>query len=255
MSLRFRLTVWFTAILAVALVLFAFLVYALLYRELYTDVDASVQSKAHDAALSVRYEKGVLTAPTRIRVPESQFRAPTLYTEIRSIGGVAIWRSDTLQGSDLPLSSESLATARGGDPVLETVIQAGQSVRLYTAPILVNGNLVGYVQVGRNLADIDVALQQLRLWLLVSIAFALAAAGGGGWLLSQRPFGQSIRSVTPRGRSSWPSGLTVGFLHRRPPTRSVAWSRLSTRCSTVWRPPSSPSNASSPTRLTSFEPL
>ncbi len=217
MSLRFRLTVWFTAILAVALVLFAFLVYALLYRELYTDVDASVQSKAHDAALSVRYEKGVLTAPTRIRVPESQFRAPTLYTEIRNIDGVAIWRSDTLQGSDLPLSSESLATARGGDPVLETVIQAGQSVRLYTAPILVNGNLVGYVQVGRNLADIDVALQQLRLWLLVSIAFALAAAGGGGWLLSQA----ALRPIDQVGNAARAIGLAQR-LDRRLPTPKTA---------------------------------
>jgi two-component system OmpR family sensor kinase len=216
-SLRVRLTLWFTAILAVALVLFAILVYALLTRELYADVDASVENKAHDAALSVRYENQQFFVPTRVRVPESQFRAPTLYTEIRDTRGEAVWRSDTLQGSDLPVDEATLATARDSEPVLDTVVQAGQAVRLYTAPILVNGRWVGYVQVGRNLADLDVALQQLRIWLLVSIVIALAAAGGGGWLLARA----ALRPIDQISNAARAIGLAQR-LDRRLPTPKVA---------------------------------
>lgn len=217
MSLRVRLTLWFTAILAVALVLFGVLVYALLTRELYADVDAAVENKAHDAALSVRYENERLFIPTRIRVPESQFRSPTSYTEIRDTDGQAAWRSDTLQGSDLPLSPATLQSAHDGEPVLETVVQAGQAVRLYTAPILVSGRLIGYVQVGRNLADIDVALQQLRIWLLVSIVIALAAAGGGGWLLARA----ALRPIDQISNAARAIGLAQR-LDRRLPTPKIA---------------------------------
>jgi len=201
-SLRVRLTLWFTAILAIVLVLSGVLVFTLLTRELYADVDASVESKAHDAALSIRFENQALHVPTKIRVPQSQFRAPTLYTEIRDTAGAAVFRSDTLQGSDLPLSADTLANAKGGDPVLETVVQAGQAVRLYTTPILDSGHLVGYVQIGRNLADLDVALQQLRIWLTVSILIALAAAAGGGWLLARaalRPIDQVSQAARAIG--------------------------------------------------------
>ncbi|HLG50200.1 MAG TPA: HAMP domain-containing sensor histidine kinase [Chloroflexota bacterium] len=217
MSLRARLTLWFTAVLAIAMILFGALVYALLNGELHADVDASVENKAHDAALSVRYENQQFFVPTRVRVPESQFRAPTLYTEIRDIHGEVVWRSDTLQGSDLPASAATLASAKAGTPVIETVFQAGQAVRLYTAPILVNGRVVGYVQVGRNLADIDAALKQLRLWLVVSIVIALAAAGGGGWLLAHaalRPIDQIIQAARAIGQAQ--------RLDRRLPTPPVA---------------------------------
>ena len=217
MSLRVRLTLWFTAILAIALVLFGVLVYALLSGELHSDVDAAVENKAHDAALSVRYENQQFFVPTRIRVPESQFRAPTLYTQIRDAEGTSVWRSDTLQGSDLPLSEATLRMARDGSPVLETVFQAGQAVRLYTAPILISGRLVGYVQVGRNLTDIDGALRQLRIWLLVSIAIALALAAGGGWLLARtalRPIDQIIQGARAIGLAQ--------RLDRRLPTPKVS---------------------------------
>lgn len=217
MSLRVRLTLWFTAIVAIVLLLSALLLYTLLTRELYADIDASVQSKAHDAALSVRVENQHLFIPTRIRVPQSQFRAPTTYTEIRDTHGVVVWRSDTLQGSDLPLSEPTLASARTGEPVLETVIQAGQSVRLYTAPIFASGRLVGIVQVGRNLADLNVALQELRIWLLVSFVIALAAAGGGGWLLARA----ALRPIDQVSQAAHAIGLAQR-LDRRLPTPKVA---------------------------------
>lgn len=202
MSLRVRLTLWFTVILAIALILSGILIYALLNGELQADVDASVENKAHDAALSIRFENQQIYVPTRIRVPESQFRSPTIYTEIRDTEGRPVWRSDTLQGSDLPIGATTLQNARTGAPVLETVVQAGQAVRLYTAPILINGRFIGYVQVGRNLADIDAVLRQLRTWLLVSIVIALAAAAGGGWLLARaalQPIDQIIQAARAIG--------------------------------------------------------
>lgn len=198
MSLRARITLWFTAVLAIALTTVGILVFTLLSGELQTEVDSSVENKAHDAALGIRYTNQVLTVPTRIQVPESQFRAPTLYTEIRAADWHAVWRSDTLQDSDLPTRRPTLDSVQNGVPVFETIMQAGQRIRLYTAPILVRGQVAGYVQVGRNLADIDVTLFKLRTWLLVSSGLVLGIAAGGGLLLARaalRPIDQITRAA------------------------------------------------------------
>jgi signal transduction histidine kinase len=184
MSLRVRLTLWFTALLAVALVLFGVLVFTLVSQQLSDEIDASIQSKAHDLAQSVRYTNSQIFVPNRVQVPGSEFRSPTTYSVIRDAEGRVVMRSDTLQGSDLPASPDTLENARGDLPVLETVSLSGQGIRLYTAPLLINGQFIGYVQVGRNLADIDAALTHLRDLLLASAGLVLAAAAIGGWWLA-----------------------------------------------------------------------
>ncbi len=197
-----RITLWFTAVLAIGLASAGILVFTQLSRELQEEVDSSVVNKAHDAALTVRMVNQKLVAPTKIQVPESQFRAPTMYTEIRDTGWQVVWRSDTLQDSDLPLADSTQASVRGGVPVFDTVMQADQRIRLYTAPILVSGGIAGYVQVGRNLADIDVAVRHLRTWLLASSGLAIAVAAIGGLLLSRaalRPIDQITRAARAIG--------------------------------------------------------
>lgn len=184
MSLRVRLTLWFTALLAVALSLFGVLVFTLVSQQLSDEVDASVQSKAQDLAKSVRFVNGKVFVPDRVQVPNSVFRSPTVYSVIRDASGKVVVRSDTLQGGDLPASSATLAGARAGQPVLETVSQYGQAIRLYTTPLLVNGRMIGYVQVGRNLDDINAALNHLRSLLLTSAGLMLAVAAVGGWWLA-----------------------------------------------------------------------
>jgi two-component system, OmpR family, sensor kinase len=197
-SLRARITLWFTALLVIALASVGFLVFTLVNNELQADVDASIENKAHDAALSIRSINGKLNVPQQIKVPESQFRTPTLYTEIRDINWQAVWRSDTLQDSDLPTIETTQASAQNSVPVFETITQAGERIRLYTAPILIRGQMTGYVQVARNLADIDVVLLKLRTWLLVSSGLVIAIAAVGGFLLSRaalRPIDQITRTA------------------------------------------------------------
>lgn len=185
MSLRAKLTIWFTAILAVALALFGVFVFAVVTPALDAEIDTSVQTRAHDLALSVRYLNGRIFVPTKSRVPDSQFRSPTMYNVIRDAKGDVVYRSETLQGGDLPASAQTIEQAKSGEGIFETVRLADQGIRLYTAPIVVNRHLIGYVQVGRNLADIDVVLSHLRVWLLPSAGVVLVVAAAGGWLLAR----------------------------------------------------------------------
>src|SRR5579859_173778 len=120
-SLRARITLWFTAVLVIALASVGFLVFTLVSNELNADVDSSIENKAHDAALSIRSINGKLNVPQQIKVPESQFRTPTLYTEIRDINWQTVWRSDTLQDSDLPTIATTQASAQNSVPVFETI--------------------------------------------------------------------------------------------------------------------------------------
>jgi signal transduction histidine kinase len=215
MSLRAKLTLWFTAVLAIALALFGVFVFAVVTPALDAEIDASVQTRAHDLALSVRYNNGKLTLPTKSRVPDSPFSSPSMYSIVRDERGTVVFRSDTLQGGELPATRATMARARVGEPVFETVLLAGQSIRLYTAPILLNGVLIGYVQVGRNLADIDSVLSHLRAWLLPSAAIVLIAAAAGGWLLAWL----ALRPMDRLGHEARAIGLARRIDRRLPAPR------------------------------------
>lgn len=201
MSLRAKLTLWFTAILAVALAAFGVFVFAVVTPTLDAEIDSSIQTRAHDLALSVRFINNQVFVPTKSRVPDSQFRSPSMYSVIRDARGVVVYRSETLQGGDLPAGPQTLAQAHAGLPTFETVRLADQEIRLYTAPIILGTRIVGYVQVARNLSDIDAVLNHLRAWLLPGAAILLVVAAVGGWLLARlalRPMdrlGQEARAI------------------------------------------------------------
>lgn len=63
---------------------------------------------------------------------------------------------------------------------------AGESVRVFTLPVRVQGQTVAFLQVARSLESIDEALQTLLILLLIGAPFIVGAAVGGGYWLAGR---------------------------------------------------------------------
>jgi heavy metal sensor kinase len=179
-SIRTRLTLWYTGLLLVILLLMGWLSYQVLAWSLLQDVDASLGTMAQVIRDTADARQGGSAAESMLR----ELLGPEVYDkffQFRDREGQPEDRSGFLRGRSLPLSPLARANARRGVQTLETlVLRGGERVRLLTLPIVREGRLDQLVQVGISLDRMEGALRRyLHIFLaLVPVGVGLAALGG-----------------------------------------------------------------------------
>jgi heavy metal sensor kinase len=187
-SLRWRLTLWYTAALGGLLVLLGGTAVVLLDRTLRANVDASLVSVARTIAVS-----------SQESAPRSEFDeafgallGPALaerFFQLLDPLGRREPRASPGNQTELPLSADARRNAASGRETFETIAASGVGpgpVRLLTFPVVERGRLVHLVQVAMPLAGVDAARTRFLLILLGLAALALAGAAVGGWVLTGR---------------------------------------------------------------------
>ncbi len=188
-SIRVRLTLWYTSLLTVTLVLLGGAAYGLLSYSLSHEVDAALNGVA--GAMAQRVHTG------------SQAFFPSEADEaFRRFFGFSPWdryfqmldplgRRDPRQSGaregKLPLSKEALSNAAHGIPTYETV--AGLEVypvRILTMPLMEEGRMVNLIQVGMSLQSVTETRLRFLLIMAVLLPVGLVLAGSGGLLLARR---------------------------------------------------------------------
>ncbi len=183
LSIRTRLTLWYTVILMAIIVTTSGLSYSLLRWSLIQDLDASLLTVGQ-----VVRDTGYAGSGAALGAgPESALRdilGPEFYDKFFQLldpEGRPGARSTHLRGQALPLSAEVRRNAVRGKRTFETVrLATGEPVRLLTLPVNPGGQLVQLVQVGISFARVERALSRYveTLFVLVPLGLALAAAGG-----------------------------------------------------------------------------
>ena len=183
LSIRVRLTLWYTGLLLGILLLISGLSYSMLRRSISQDLDASLMTVAQIIRDTGYSTPGVTAGPG----PEAallQVLGPDSYDKFFQLvdaqGNPGI-RSTHLAGRTLPLSALARANAARGVPTFETVqLSPGGSIRLLTMPVVRGGQLEESVQIGMPLGHARQALRRYleTLLVLVPLGVALAAAGG-----------------------------------------------------------------------------
>src|ERR671926_341702 len=71
----------------------------------------------------------------------------------------------------------ALAEGRGGNSWYDTLTLSGQTLRLYTAPLLIDDDVIGFIQVARSLQDNEQTLAHVqRILLICDTLIVLTAA-------------------------------------------------------------------------------
>ena len=188
-SIRARLTLWYTSLLTVTILLLGASAYGLLGYSLARDIDRALQGVA--VALSEQ--------PSRSRLPAV---APDIDAIFRRFFGMSPWDryverrhpwSDrTPQESPsgtgrLPLSSQALNRAAAGLETFETLEGLGPyPVRVLTHPVREAGRITSLIQVGMSLESVSVTRRRFLLVMAAVLPLAVLLAGSGGWLLARR---------------------------------------------------------------------
>ena len=188
-SIRARLTLWYTGLLTVTILLLGASAYSLLGYSLARDIDKALQGVA--VALAEQ--------PSRSRLPTV---APDIDAIFRRFFGMSPWDryverrhpwSDrTPQESPsgtgrLPLSAQALSRASEGLETFETLEGLGPyPVRVLTHPVQEAGRSTSLIQVGMSLESVAGTRRRFLLVMAAVLPLAVLLAGSGGWLLARR---------------------------------------------------------------------
>ncbi len=185
LSVRTRLTLWYSGVLlAIVLVISAFS-YFMLHRSLIRDADVQLVMVGQ-----VIRDAGIGEAK-RSEAELHQILGPEffdIFFRVAGPDGQEEGGSEALRGRPLPLSVEARERGRAGESTFETVALAGRErvrVRLLTIPLTREPAPARFIQVGVAFDEIDHALAGYLETLAVMVPLGLGLAATGGALLAR----------------------------------------------------------------------
>jgi two-component system OmpR family sensor kinase len=186
MTLRVRLTLFYTSLLGVVLILFGIGVYAQVSSILVKQIDQKLESAAYDTLQLLRVNT------------EGKFSLTSLISYDSSLT-IQLWNShgrivdvaqafNTIDPRVTAMDSEGLNTAlENNQRSIHEVIVDEQVERVLTMPLeTIQGDLAGAIQVGTDMGEINSLLQNLKRSLVLAGTFAIGITAIGGWLTTRR---------------------------------------------------------------------
>jgi two-component system, OmpR family, sensor kinase len=186
MSIRLRLTLLFSTILALTLIVSGAILYVSVSRLTYNVRQDALAEQAEVITSSSEFQLD------QVLFPAGGITTPRTFVQSRSPAGTVIYASENLEDFPLPLSEEGYQAVRRGHDWTEAAETDTGRILIYSTRVnSPQGTFAGIIQVARSVADHDAALETLRNALVVGISVATLVAFGIGWLLA----GTALRPI------------------------------------------------------------
>jgi len=186
MTLRIRFALWAALLLLAALAILGAFVHFHMKQGLNAAIDDSLRLSASQVIATVNVENGQVDF--RDSLPETDatadLRQHGLTLRILDATGQVMQAFGPHYA--LPVAATSLSAAQQGQPSLATSSDAqdGDSVRVYTAPIVENNQLIAIVQVAQTLDSVQETLDRLLSALLLGGPLLVLVAALGSYFLA-----------------------------------------------------------------------
>jgi len=206
MSLRLRLTLWYTGILAAVLLLVCVIVYFTLSFSLNQQTSQFLNARARQyaqalllTANSSRGDRGAF-----IRESLASFN-PDTYAQFVAPDGTPLAYSTNLPAG-WPLDKNTVNNAMSSGRVIDQTVTLGDSVvRIENLPLHTSdGQALGVLQLGRDITQQQGSLAGLREVLALACLGGIVISFGAGWLLARqtlRPIGRVAQTAEDIGDS------------------------------------------------------
>src|SRR5262245_25243550 len=185
MSLRLRLTLLYSALLALTLIAFSAALYITVSRVTYGILEDTLASEAKRLADPNRFQLYAIDYPAK------RLAAPETYVQTRGFDGHIADRTANLGDAALPLADDGLRACQGGQAWTEIVPTDHGRLLVYSKPVYSRNGTAGIVQVARSLAEHDQSLGTLGTILTIGSSLVTVAAFGIGWVLA----GAALRPI------------------------------------------------------------
>jgi two-component system, OmpR family, manganese sensing sensor histidine kinase len=178
---RRRLAIWYTTVTAIVLIVFASGMYIYVRSTLIERIDDTLNHVVEVVSRSIAIEKtNSPTEPQQINVAASfqdnsnRVDDDRIDLELFNVSGQLLW-STLREPLDLPV----WINLDG-----ETVHVGSAIFRQITAPILANGQLMGFLRVSHPWFEVTKPTELLVIDLAIGISLMIASVAGIGWFLS-----------------------------------------------------------------------
>lgn len=195
MSLRLRLTLLYSAILAAALLAFSILLYTTVANLTLDAAKNAASTEANSLIAAAQGHRPFLDWNRLILSTQAVAGGP-MSLQIRDTTGAVIFHTPDLEASKytLPLSDTVQQQVQGGMSVPTIVNAPGGRLLVYSTLIMIDGQ-PGVLQMARSLRDPDQTLATLRAVLAVGGLVMTLLACAAGWLLAGAAL-RPIRRIT-----------------------------------------------------------
>jgi two-component system sensor histidine kinase MprB len=186
-SLRLRVTLFVSLLVAAAVVVVSWASYAAARNEARNEIDEFLRGRGSAPGFLDRPDFPEDWPRPRDLVPSAPaFRSQAL-VQVVDADGVILFRNE--ESPDLPITDLDLAVAAGASgEMLRDVDVDGTHYRMITVPIRAPaaGDELVALQVARDLTETDALLADLRTRLLLIGSAAVFAVAGASWFVSRR---------------------------------------------------------------------
>jgi heavy metal sensor kinase len=176
MNIRLRLTLWYTAIFSIILVIFSMVVYVGLTRSLLNTIDTHLQREVSEILGNLEFEDEAGEYDIELGyVPEEG-----IYWRLFDEQGRVLVDPGYFEDAEYTAQLTNLDYA-----TLENAKLADDTpIRLLTTPFVIQRQGSGLLQVAESTGHIQDVQQQLIALLAVGIPLTLLASSAGGWFLA-----------------------------------------------------------------------
>jgi two-component system, OmpR family, sensor kinase len=186
-SVRTRLTLWYTSLLAVIFLIVGIIAYTLVSYTLHRETDSALRSVAVTLADRDSGETHPLFPPDVDEIFRRFFGSPPMGPYFEWLNPGTRPEDEPNEPNLPPFSRLARQNALGGIATFETFegLQA-YPVRVLTWPVVRSGRVIAVVRVGTSQMNLEKTLSNFLLIMAGLFPLALALAGGGGWFLAHR---------------------------------------------------------------------
>ncbi len=228
MSIRLRLTLLYSAILALTLIIFGAALYTIQAQETMNSLQANLIQSGNGLAQSIlgRYlnpNSPPPKPPGPPPVPIETLSGNQAFNQLREreivrvldTNGTLVGSPFAGQGQDnttqpLPLSPQGLHVLQNKQVWWETSSATGDHLLTYDIPVIYQGKVIFIVQVAHSLSERDQSLAALSRTLIIAGLLTILIAFGIGWILA----GITLNPIHHITQTAQVIGKESDFTHR-----------------------------------------
>jgi len=198
LAISTRLTIWYSLLLMLAMLVFGVLSFMLIANELYNEQYNILNENAEEISEFIRFRDGVLDVDHLIHeTDELNLKQNGIFFQVWSDSLGHIFRSRNFP----PFLKTSFSMPPEGSQ-RHVVDEMGTAFHIYTyipGPVQPRENIVFKVRVGQSVLYVQKLIEHIRALLLMLAPLVLLLAGVGGWMLARRSL-RPVAEITETAR-------------------------------------------------------